>query len=124
MPSRYVETAAQPWRPTPFAGVEWKKLHYDGDSGLSAVLLRFRPGASYGAHRHPEGEQYLVLEGSLEDGGRTYGAGTYVQHPPGSAHRPSSREGCLLFVTLPRPIELVDAPPGVGERAEPEDGAG
>ena len=109
MASQYVDTAAQPWRPTPFAGVEWKKLHYDAESGLSTVLLRFAPGASYGAHGHPAGEQYLVLEGSLEDGGHSYGAGTYVLHPPGSVHRPRSREGCLLFVTLPRPIELVDA---------------
>jgi hypothetical protein len=46
-----------------------------------------------------------VLSGTLEDGGRTYGKGTYVHHPPGSAHRPRSPEGCLLFVALPRPIE-------------------
>jgi len=46
-----------------------------------------------------------VLSGSLEDGGATYGQGTFVHHPPGSAHCPSSAEGCLLFVTLPRPIE-------------------
>ena len=60
-----------------------------------------------GAHRHPGVEQYLVLEGSLTDGGKTYGAGTWVHHPPGSTHRPSSREGCLLYVTLDLPIELV-----------------
>ncbi len=109
MDSRYVDTAVQPWRPTPFAGVEWKKLHFDEATGLSTVLLRFARGASYGTHRHPAGEQYLVLEGSLRDGAHSYGAGTYVCHPPGSAHRPRSEEGCLLFVTLPQPIELVEA---------------
>ena len=103
--SVYVDAAALPWRDTPCAGVRWKKLEFEAASGRSAVLLRFEPGAAYLPHRHPAGEEYLVLEGSLEDGGRTYGAGTYVHHPPGSAHRPSSRAGCLLFVTLPQPIE-------------------
>lgn len=104
--ARYVDTAELPWRPTPYAGVQWKKLHFDG-SGPSTVLLRFEPGAHYGAHRHPAGEQYLVLEGSLEDGGRSWGPGAYVNLPPGSSHRPSSAAGCLLFVTLPAPIELL-----------------
>lgn len=94
-----------PWRDSPHAGVAWKKLYFDRESGESTVLLRFAPGASYAAHRHPGGEQYFVLEGSLDDGGTTYGAGTYVRLAPGSAHRPSSRAGCLLLVLLPRPIE-------------------
>ena len=104
-PSRFVDSAALPWRETPHPGVEWKKLWYDPESGQSAVLLRFAPGASYGAHRHPAGEEYWVLEGSLQDGGRSYGAGTWVRHAPGSAHRPSSAGGCLLLVRLGRPIE-------------------
>jgi len=106
--SRYVDTDGLPWRETPHAGVRWKKLRFDAATGESAVLLRFEPGARYGAHSHPAGEQYLVLEGSLEDGGRTWGPGSYVHHPPGSTHRPASHEGCLLFVTLPRPIEPLE----------------
>lgn len=107
--SQYVVMDALPWRDSPHEGVQWKKLSFDPETGRSAVLLRFEPGASYGGHRHPEGEQYLVLEGSLEDGGSTHGAGTYVNHPRGSVHRPSSKEGCLLFVTLGRPIEELES---------------
>ena len=103
--SLYLETESIPWRESPYPGVRWKKLRFDEASGESAVLLQFTPGASYGTHRHPGGEQYLVLDGTLEDGGRSYGRGTYVHHGPGSVHRPSSREGCLLFVILHRPIE-------------------
>lgn len=105
--SVYVRWDDLAWRDTPHAGVRWKKLHFSGPGRGSAVLLEFEPGASYGAHRHPQGEEYLVLRGSLEDGGRTWEAGSYVNHPPGSSHRPSSREGCLLFVTLPEPIEVI-----------------
>jgi anti-sigma factor ChrR (cupin superfamily) len=111
-PSLFVKVDELPSRDTPYAGVSWKKLRFDKESGQSAVLLRFEPGAAYGAHRHPAGEEYYVLEGSLEDGARSYGAGTYVWHPPGSAHRPASREGCLLVVLLPAAIEMVESESG------------
>ena len=103
--SLYLASSDLPWRASPHAGVEWKTLRFDPETGRSVVLLRFAPGARYGRHKHPGGEDYLVLEGSLEEGGRTWGAGSFVHHPPGSAHRPSSQEGCLLYVTLPLPIE-------------------
>lgn len=106
--SLFVDPSALEWRPTPYEGVEWKKLRFDPATGESAVMLRFAPGAAYGAHRHPAGEEYLVMEGELEDGGTSYGAGSYVYHPPGSAHRPKSPAGCLIYVTLPQPIESLD----------------
>jgi anti-sigma factor ChrR (cupin superfamily) len=109
--TRYVDTHDLPWRESPYSGVAWKKLEFDANTGRSAVLLRFGPGASYGAHRHPSGELYYVLDGSLEDGGRTWGRGTYVNHPPGSVHKPSSKEGCLLLVLLDSPIEDLDSKP-------------
>ena len=100
-----IDSEQLPWRPSPCPGVDWKKLEHDPVSGRSTVLLRFAPGAAYDAHRHPAGEQYLILEGSLQDGAHTWGPGTYVHHPPGSAHAPRSPDGCLVFVTLPKPIE-------------------
>ena len=103
----FVDAAKLAWRDTPCAGVRWKKLYFDAASGESAVLLEFAPGASYDAHRHPGGEQYLVLSGELEDGGQRYGALSYVRYAPDSAHRPSSPSGALVFVTLPRPIEML-----------------
>ena len=104
-----VDSGDLPWRKSPYLGVFWKKLYFDAESGHSAVLLKFEPGAAYGTHRHPGGEEYFVLDGTLDDGGRPYGAGTYVYLPPGSVHRPVSKDGCLLFVRVPRPIEIVDA---------------
>ena len=109
MESLYVDSESLEWRRTPYDGVWWKKLRFDAESGESAVLLKFEPGASYGTHRHPDGEEYFVLDGSLEEGDRSWGAGTYVRHQPDSVHRPSSKEGCLLFVRLPHPIEDLDA---------------
>ena len=102
--SLYVDSSTLPWRDSPSPGVRWKKLFFDPESGESAVLLEFEPGASYAPHEHPGGEEYLVLEGELQDDGQSYGRGTFVRHPAGSKHRPLSVEGCLVFVRLPRPI--------------------
>jgi anti-sigma factor ChrR (cupin superfamily) len=106
--SVYIQADSLPWRRSPYTGVTWKKLRYDEGSCASTILLKFAPGGWYGAHRHPQGEEYWVLEGSLEDGDRTHGPGTYVYHPPGSVHRPYSKGGCLLLVSLPHPIEIVE----------------
>jgi len=102
-----IDPSQLPWRATPCPGVAWKKLHFERSTGESRVLLRFEPGAAYDAHRHPAGEEYLVLEGSLTDGADTWGPGTWVRHPPGSAHAPRSEDGCVVFVAVPQPIEVL-----------------
>ena len=105
-----VDAAARDWRAFADApGVRYKVLrHHEGRRGIT-LLLQFDAGAAYPAHRHPEGEEYFVLQGSVQDGGRTYGEHTYVWQPPGSVHRPASPGGCTLLVTLPAHIERVDA---------------
>jgi len=106
--SKFLDTAAMPWRVFDDApGVSFKvlKTHRPG-TGVT-LLLRFDAGAAYPAHRHPEGEEYYVLEGELTDGGKRYGAGTFVWHPPGSVHRPESARGAVVLVFLPAAIELV-----------------
>jgi len=104
-----LDTAAIEWRSFADApGVRYKVLrHHAGRTGIT-LLLEFAPGASYPAHRHPSGEEYYVLEGMLQDGPREYGPHTYVWHPPGSVHRPASRTGCTLLITLPAHIERLD----------------
>jgi anti-sigma factor ChrR (cupin superfamily) len=101
---------AIPWRDFEDApGVRFKVLRHHADRRGITLLLQFDAGVHYPVHRHPEGEEYFVLEGTLEDGGHEYGPGTYVWQPPGSAHRPSSRTGCTLLVVLPAHIERLDA---------------
>ena len=106
MQTTILDTKAMDWRNFVDApGVHYKVLrHHEHRAGIT-LLLQFEPGASYQAHRHPLGEEYYVLEGSLEEAGVTYGAGTFVYHPAGSAHRPRSAHGCVLLITLPAHIE-------------------
>jgi len=105
--SNFVAPASLPWTETAYPGVRWKALHHDPVSGRSTFLLRLEPGTSYPVHRHPEWEDYLVVEGSVQDGGAVREAGTFVHHPGGSAHRLVSAKGCVLFVSLAAPVEML-----------------
>jgi anti-sigma factor ChrR (cupin superfamily) len=103
------------WREFSHApGVSYQTLRKHEGGGLT-LLLRFEPGARYPTHRHPAGEEYFVLEGALEDLGRSWPAGSYLWHPPGSIHRPASRHGCTVLVHLPQGVEIL----GVGGPSSP-----
>lgn len=88
-------------------GVSFRVLETHRPGTGVTLMLRFEAGASYPAHRHPEGEEYYVLDGELTDAGRVYGKGTYVSHPPASVHRPQSATGATVLVFLPAAIEIV-----------------
>ena len=104
-----VDTTAQAWVDSPLSGVQRKMLERDGDEVARATsLVRYAAGSSFEAHKHGGGEEFLVLEGVFSDERGDYPAGTYVRNPPGSRHRPFSREGCVLFVKL-RQIEPDDS---------------
>jgi quercetin dioxygenase-like cupin family protein len=102
-----IVTPDKPWREFSDApGVEYKTLRRHEGGGVT-LLLRFAPGARYHTHRHPGGEEYYVLEGVLEDLGKSWPAGSYLWHPPGSVHRPSSRQGATVLVILPAAVEIL-----------------
>jgi hypothetical protein len=97
-------------------------LERDGTEVARATsIVRYAPGSSFPAHVHERGEEFLVLQGTFSDEHGDYTQGTYVRNPPGSSHRPFSREGCIIFVKL-RQFDLRDqrrcvmrpSPVGVG----------
>lgn len=96
-----VDTATLSWQPSPAPGVARKLLERDGEEVARATsLVRYAPGAQFATHRHDEGEEIFVLQGTFADEAGTYPVGTYLKNPPGSAHAPRSPEGCVLFVKL------------------------
>ncbi len=102
------DTKAMDWVPSPLAGVERKMLDRIGDEVARATsIVRYAPGNFFSPHSHAMGEEFLVLEGVFEDEHGKYPAGTYVRNPWGTAHTPSSAEGCTLFVKL-RQFEEAD----------------
>lgn len=96
-----VHGAQLPWLASPLPGVERRPLfRIGGEKARATSLVRYAPGSHFSAHQHPGGEEFLVLEGVFEDERGQYPTGSYVRNPPGSAHAPSSREGCMIFVRL------------------------
>lgn len=96
-----IDAGAMDWIPSPLPGVERRPLARAGaENGHATSLVRYAPGSAFDPHVHGGGEEFLVLEGVFSDESGAYGAGTYVRNPPGSSHRPSSPDGCLLFVKL------------------------
>jgi anti-sigma factor ChrR (cupin superfamily) len=104
-----IQTAQQPWVDSPAKGVQRVMLERDGEEVARATsLVRYAPGSSFARHTHDLGEEIFVLDGVFTDESGSYGTGTYIRNPPGSAHAPGSKEGCTLFVKL-RHFELDDS---------------
>ena len=89
------------WAPSPMPGVDRRMLDRVGQEVARATsVVRYAPGSRFERHLHAAGEEIFVLDGVFSDESGDHPAGTYLRHPPGSAHAPFSREGCLLFVKL------------------------
>jgi anti-sigma factor ChrR (cupin superfamily) len=89
------------WVASPADGVSRVSLErLSAESGHKTTFVRFSPDSYFPAHGHPLGEEIYVLEGVFSDQFGDYPAGTYLRNPPGSKHKPFSKEGCTLFVKL------------------------
>jgi len=96
-----INTNQQAWEDSPMDGVWRKPLAREAaEHGHTTSVVRFEAGSYFSPHRHPMGEEILVLEGVFSDEHGDYPAGSYLRHPPGSSHKPFSEEGCVLFVKL------------------------
>lgn len=94
-PERYL------WVASPQKGVERVMLDRVGTEVARATsLVRYAPDSEFPRHRHPGGEEILVLSGVFSDEHGDYPAGWYLRNPPGSSHRPHSVPGAVIFVKL------------------------
>ena len=75
------------------------------------MLIRMEPGCGYPPHRHPGGEDVLVLQGGYRDEQGEHRSGAYVRYPEGSSHSPVAlMDGpdCVLFAIVARGIERLE----------------
>jgi anti-sigma factor ChrR (cupin superfamily) len=101
--STYVKPSDMNWKPTRFDKVSIKVLYEDRERGEMTCLLKLEPGAHIPFHKHPEIEQSLVLEGSVEDHDGVAVAGDYVWRKSGSLHDNRSPGGAILFAVYRKP---------------------
>ena len=96
-----VTPSAYRWVSSPQPGVERVMLDRIGSEVARATsIVRYAPRSVFPRHQHPGGEEILVLSGTFSDETGDYPAGWYLRNPPGSAHRPSSIDGAVIFVKL------------------------
>lgn len=96
-----IETDPMEWVASPAKGVWRKPLEREAkESGHTTSVVKYDPESSFSEHPHPKGEEIFVLEGVFSDETGDFSAGTYIRNPPGSAHSPSSKNGCTILVKL------------------------
>jgi anti-sigma factor ChrR (cupin superfamily) len=79
----------------------WQPLSQDKEKTYELFLLRIDAGGASQPHEHMGFEEFLMLEGELEDcDGTVYRPGDFVSFSPGSRHSSTSHQGCLLLVFL------------------------
>jgi anti-sigma factor ChrR (cupin superfamily) len=92
----------QPFR----EGVEMCPLYGGASDAPAAALLRYAPNASVPRHLHRGYEHILILSGSQRDERGHYEAGTLLVSEPGTSHRVSSEQGCVVLAIWERPVEM------------------
>ena len=91
----------QEWITSPADGVSRKHLErVSEESGHATSFVKFEPESYFPQHAHPNGEEIFVLDGVFSDEAGDYPAGSYIRNPPGSSHKPFTKQGCTLFVKL------------------------
>lgn len=118
-----VDSTELDWVASPLAGVERRMLERDGNEVARATtIVRYAPESYFDPHVHALGEEYVVLEGTFSDEHGDFGKGFYVRNPPGSRHRPHSKDGCTILVKLrqmdPSDTVQVNVDTNIGEYAE------
>ena len=79
----------------------WCNISYDEKTGEGSFLIRFKPGASSIKHEHVGYEEFLVLDGEVEDSdGTVYRKNDFVSLKPGSKHFSASPTGCTVAVFI------------------------
>lgn len=91
----------QQWVKSPADGVSRVHLEREAaESGHTTSFVKFEAGSYFPEHVHTQGEEIYVLDGVFSDENGDYPAGSYLRNPPGSRHKPFTKDGCTLFVKL------------------------
>ncbi len=106
-----IERSDELWVESPMKGVDRIMLDRIGEEVARATsIVRYAAGSYFSRHMHPEGEEFLVLEGVFSDEHSDYTTGMYVRNPPGTGHSPHSEDGCRILVKL-RQFDAEDLTP-------------
>lgn len=97
-----VRPDGEAWQPAPMAGADYYVLDRLGDEvARETSIVRCAAGARFNTNGRGDGEEFLVLAGSLHDDSGDYPDGTYVRNPVGTMHSSwAGPDGAVAFVKL------------------------
>jgi len=107
---RMMDFSLLDWQASGHPGVSLHMLRHDQATGTITALAKLQPGATYSSHRHPGGEDCLVLQGGFRDRRGEYRAGDFIYYEPGSEHHDiQALEGdeCVLLLVAHGGMELL-----------------
>ena len=83
-------------------GMSWHKISYNKENGGNGTyVLKMEPGAKSLPHEHKGFEEFLMLDGELNDpDGKIFKKGDFVSFKPGSQHSSYTKNGCLVLVFM------------------------
>jgi hypothetical protein len=86
------------WKPYSVAGVMVGTLYINRTRREIACFVRAEAGVQFPYHLHAGNEEIVVLEGDLVIDDKVYTSGESILSTSGSAHKPKTSNGCLLFL--------------------------
>jgi quercetin dioxygenase-like cupin family protein len=100
----------------PQADLSWHNLSWDDATSSGFFLIRFAPGGVSIPHEHLAHEEFVVLEGELEDhDGTVYRAGDCVSLAPGTRHFTRSKHGAVSAVFIRGGFRTLDQGEPIGK---------
>jgi hypothetical protein len=115
----FVQSQNLPWKEDGLfglrPGVAQKTLSLDPESGAASLVARYPAGWRQEGGAITADEEFLVLDGSIEIDGRSYGEKSYAHLPAGYVRgKVSSQSGAVVLTFLsemPKPMEARDFDP-------------
>nr|WP_067298954.1 cupin domain-containing protein [Marinobacterium profundum] len=101
-----IKSSPHAWAPF-HEGIQVHWLVQTDNTGYSAALLKYAPGAAAPLHEHRGYEHILVLEGSQQDDNGLHGVGNLSINPPGTAHTVFSEDGCIVLAIWEKPVRFI-----------------
>ncbi|HVF60361.1 MAG TPA: cupin domain-containing protein [Thermoanaerobaculia bacterium] len=102
------ELDALAWRWPLVRGARIATLWADRAAGTTLLIGHMPGGRPFPRHRHPGGEDVVVLSGAYQDDHGRWESGAYGVYASGSEHRPLTEppHECWILTRLPRPVEF------------------
>jgi anti-sigma factor ChrR (cupin superfamily) len=93
-----LRTDELPWQPMARDGVSVRVLYSQVGFSDTVRLERWAPGTRLGQVEYENGVELFVVAGEFADENGRYARHAWLRLPPGSAHAPSTDEGCVVYV--------------------------